>query len=272
MPRRASRMSDQTEELVCPNCDALIQSTKTTKLPDSTVATCKHCSIKFQLGMARKAATGKHTADNELAVNDSLNWQHSGTVQPDRPPMPPAAARARPDSREANVIGIVAFVFSLTALFTTAILSVVSLVLSIIAIRKRPRGLAIAALLLSCVGVLIVAAHMLLILVVVPKLASVESPTYTFESSVIACARLSDWYEIVDYVSQGDEDAAMKAQVDLHASGQLIWFDAGDIVYQEDGSSDKNFALVRRHGDTERYWVRKVAMKPIEAPDANNSD
>ena len=41
------------EVLTCPHCQASITSSRTHNLPDSYVASCKKCSNKFTLGLAR---------------------------------------------------------------------------------------------------------------------------------------------------------------------------------------------------------------------------
>lgn len=67
-----------------------------------------------------------------------------------------------------NGLGIAAFVTSLVSLVACCgVLSPISLILGIIAAMKRPRGFAIASIVLSILGVLLIVAYMVLPLLVI---------------------------------------------------------------------------------------------------------
>lgn len=75
------------EELVCPNCDSSIRSSKSVSRPDDTPATCRHCNVKFQLGMARKLAGTR-------APIPDLGTEEADSIRP--PVAEPTSARDCP--------------------------------------------------------------------------------------------------------------------------------------------------------------------------------
>jgi Type II secretion system (T2SS), protein G len=68
-----------------------------------------------------------------------------------------------PDGKISNPLGIAGFVVSLIGLCSGGMLSVVGLVLSIVAVFRRPRGFAIAGIILGVLGVMWIAAIMLIV-------------------------------------------------------------------------------------------------------------
>lgn len=72
-------------------------------------------------------------------------------------------------NNDQNGLGTAAFVTSIVALFTGGCLSPLSLVFALVAMSKRPRGMAVAGLCVSCVGIIPMA------LISIPILAAIAT-------------------------------------------------------------------------------------------------
>ena len=67
--------------------------------------------------------------------------------------MPPAGEP--PAAGQKNTWGLIGFILSLVALITCGVLSIVSLIVSVVGLFKRPKGFAIAGTLISLVGLVL---------------------------------------------------------------------------------------------------------------------
>lgn len=114
-----------------------------------------------------------------------------GGYPPPTPPTAPSSIVVGPGPAPSNGLGIAGFVVAMVSLFTCGVLWPISLGLSIAGMRREPKGLAIAGLVLSILGMLLFVFWMLpfvlLPLIVVPMgLAMAPTLEVTSEQSLLA--------------------------------------------------------------------------------------
>jgi len=82
-----------------------------------------------------------------------------------------------PGNRPTNSIGTAGFVVSLVGVLTCGLLSPIGLILSLVGLRKEPKGLAIAGTIIGGVGIVVVGVLAGLVVILIPKgqVAATES-------------------------------------------------------------------------------------------------
>ena len=175
---------------------------------------------------------------------------------PFQPPIKPSPSVA---PQEPNTLGTVGFVASLISLAFCGFPSLFAMIISLVALRRKPAGLAMAGVGISFLGLLALAGT-----------SAVAYFVFTMSKTVTRAVRevgtqieLSIYADRVAAAWQEDE------QLPDQATGQALIADSSDahgngLIYRTDGTS---FTLVSRGADGELDTPDDVTVGPFYSPE-----
>lgn len=138
--------------LVCPFCGHHSRSKLTTNISDDALVSCNYCENQFKMQQARVAPLPDPKQRLRRRLPSQLTKAKKASSKPSVTQLRAQEVEDETDAIERNELALAAFITSLVAFLLAGCLSPISLVFAIVALEKRPRGLATAALVLSLAG------------------------------------------------------------------------------------------------------------------------